>query len=104
MLPQFFGGDDSPDAISAVRAWTATLFPALDQQDSRVAAGDLAALDLPVTLAFGTADPYLNPDLARHLTGQFRHADLHFVDSAAHWPQWDQPEQTARLIRQTALG
>jgi NAD(P)-dependent dehydrogenase (short-subunit alcohol dehydrogenase family) len=46
----------------------------------------------------GPADPYLNPDLARHLAGRFRHADLHLVRGASHWPQWDQPAAVARLL------
>jgi 2-hydroxy-6-oxonona-2,4-dienedioate hydrolase len=85
-----------------VRAWTSALFPALDRQDEHVAAGDLARLDLPVTLIFGTADDYLNPRLARHLAGLFTRADLQLVDDATHWPQWDQPEIVARLIKQAA--
>jgi haloalkane dehalogenase len=102
ILPQFFGDDSQPDALAAVRAWTSALFPALDQQDARIAAGDLAGLDLPVTLIFGAADDYLSPGLARHLAGLFPHADLHLVDDASHWPQWDQPETVARLINQAA--
>jgi haloalkane dehalogenase len=96
--PQFFGGGDQPDALPAIRAWTAGLFASLDGQDARVAAGQLAALELPVTLVFGAADSYLTPELARHLAGLFRHADLRPVQDASHWPQWDQPEQVARLV------
>jgi haloalkane dehalogenase len=102
ILPQFFGDGHQPDALAAVRAWTSALFPALDQQDAHIAAGDLAGLDLPVTLIFGAADDYLSPRLARHLAGLFRHADLHLVGDASHWVQWDQPEIVARLISQAA--
>jgi pimeloyl-ACP methyl ester carboxylesterase len=102
IVPQFFGDGTQPDALAAVRAWTSALFPALDQQDAHIAAGDLAGLDLPVTLIFGAADDYLNPRLARHLAGLFPHADLHLVDNASHWPQWDQPEIVAQLIKQAA--
>ena len=91
-----------PDALVAVRAWTSALFAALDRQDAHVAAGDLARLDVPVTLIFGATDDYLSPDLARHLAGLFPHADLHLVDDASHWPQWDQPAIVARLIKQAA--
>ena len=97
--PQFFGGADGPDALAAVRAWTAGLLPALDRQDAQIAAGHLAALEVPVTLVFGAADRYLNPDLARHLAGLFQRADLHLVDDASHWPQWDQPELVARALK-----
>jgi haloalkane dehalogenase len=102
ILPQFFGDDSQPDALAAVRAWTSALFPALDQQDARIAAGDLGGLGLPVTLIFGAADDYLSPRLARHLAGLFPHADLHLVNNASHWVQWDQPEIVARLINQAA--
>jgi haloalkane dehalogenase len=102
ILPQFYGDETQPDALVAIRAWTSGLFPALGQQDAHVAAGDLAGLDLPVTLIFGAADNYLNPSLARHLAGLFPHADLHLVDNASHWVQWDQPEIVARLIKQAA--
>jgi pimeloyl-ACP methyl ester carboxylesterase len=102
ILPQFYGDDAQPDALAAVRAWTAALFPALDQQDAHIAADDLADLDLPVTLIFGAADDYLSPGLARHLAGLFAHADLQLVNNASHWVQWDQPEIVAKLIKQAA--
>ncbi len=102
IVPQFYGDQTQPDALAAIRAWTSALFPALDQQDAHIAAGDLAGLDLPVTLIFGAADDYLNPRLARHLAGLFPHADLHLVDNASHWPQWYQPEIVAQLIKHAA--
>jgi haloalkane dehalogenase len=53
-------------------------------------------------LIFGAADDYLNPALARHLAGLFPRADLRLIDDASHWPQWDQPEIVAKLIKQAA--
>jgi haloalkane dehalogenase len=100
ITPQFFGGDDQPDALAAIRAWTGALYPALDRQDARIAAGHLAALDLPVTLGFGTRDQYLGHDLAHHLAGLFTGADVQRVEDASHWPQWDQPEAVARTIEE----
>ena len=102
IVAQFFGDQGQPDALVAVRAWTSALFAALDRQDAHVAAGDLARLDVPVTLIFGATDDYLSPGLARHLAGLFPHADLRLVDDASHWPQWDQPAIVARLIKQAA--
>jgi haloalkane dehalogenase len=102
IVAQFFGDQAQPDALVAVRAWTSALFAALDEQDAHVVAGDLARLDLPVTLIFGATDDYLSPALARHLAGLVPHADLHLVDNASHWPQWDQPAIVARLIKQAA--
>jgi 2-hydroxy-6-oxonona-2,4-dienedioate hydrolase len=99
VLPQFFGDGDHPDSMPAIRAWTAALFGDLDTQDRRIAQGQLAGLDIPVGLVFGALDRYLSPGLAAHLASLFGKADLHLVDGASHWPQWDQPEAVAELIR-----
>jgi len=98
-VPQFFGDADHPDALPAIRAWTAALFGDLDTQDRRITQGQLASLDIPVGLVFGSLDRYLNPDLAAHLASLFPRADLHLVDGASHWPQWDQPKAVSELIR-----
>ncbi len=98
IVPQFFGGADTPDALPAIRAWTEALFAELDRHDDRIRAGHLAGLDAPVTLLFGARDEYLSPDLARHLASLFAHANLHVVEDASHWPQWDQPEVVAQQL------
>jgi haloalkane dehalogenase len=102
VLPQFFGEGEIPDALAAIRAWTGALFPALAEQDARIAHGDLAALDVPVSLIWGADDQYLTPDVGRHLAGLFRHADLHVVSNASHWLQADQPETVARLLKEAS--
>ena len=99
VLPQFFGDGDHPDALPAIRAWTAALFGALDTQDRQIARGQLAVLDIPVRLVFGALDRYLSPGLAAHLAGLFPKVGLHLVEGASHWPQWDQPKAVAELIR-----
>jgi 2-hydroxy-6-oxonona-2,4-dienedioate hydrolase len=99
VLPQFFGDGDHPDALPAIRAWTAALFGDLDAQDRRIAQGHLAGLDIPVRLVFGALDRYLSPGLAAHLASLFPKVGLHLVDGASHWPQWDQPKAVAELIR-----
>jgi haloalkane dehalogenase len=101
IVPQFFGNTDNPDALSAIRAWTGTLFTQLDHQDERIANSQLASLDIPVTLAFGERDDYLSPSLARHLASLFPRSKVQIVQKASHWPQWDQPETLARLLTDT---
>jgi len=99
IFPLFFGEDGTPDSLAAIRAWTGALFGALADQDARIATGELAALDVPVSLVYGAADEYLSPGLARHLAGLFGHAEVHLVDGASHWPQADQPETVARILK-----
>ena len=63
ILPQFFGDADQPDAIVAIRARTAELFDALDEQDSLISSGALRRLEVPVSIIFGEKDRYLTPTL-----------------------------------------
>jgi haloalkane dehalogenase len=54
---------------------------------------------VPVSLIYGADDEYLSTDLARHLASLFGHGKLHVVDRASHWPQADQPETVARILK-----
>jgi haloalkane dehalogenase len=96
ILPQFFGDGETPDALAAIRVWTGALFGALADQDARIASGQL---DVPVLLVYGAADEYLSTDLARHLADVFGRAELRVVEDASHWPQADQPETVARILK-----
>ena len=65
ILPQFFGSADQPDALAAIRAWTASLFDSLHEQDKLVDSGALDGMEVPVSIIFGESDRYLSPSLAR---------------------------------------
>ena len=53
---------------------------------------------MPVIVAFGRDDAYLDATVAAHLAAQFPHATLHLIDDASHWPQWDQPAAVAAIV------
>jgi pimeloyl-ACP methyl ester carboxylesterase len=99
ILPQFFGDASQPDALTAIRTWTAGLFDALVREDALIHSGALRRLAVPVSIIFGETDRYLNPSLAAEIADLFREPSLHLVPNASHWPQWDQPETVAELIR-----
>jgi haloalkane dehalogenase len=102
ILPQFFGSADQPDALAAIRAWTAYLFDSLHEEDKLVDSGALRDLKVPVSIIFGESDRYLNPSLAREIAGLFSDPSLHLVPSASHWPQHDQPQVVADLLADIA--
>jgi len=102
IVPQFFGEADTPDALAAIRIWSVALFADLENQSERIARRQLATLRVPVTLLFGALDPYLSPDLARHLADLLPRAEVRIVEGASHWPQWDQPDAVARHVRELA--
>jgi haloalkane dehalogenase len=98
ILPQFFGSSDQPDALAAVRRWTACLFDSLDEQDELADSGALGELEVPVSVIFGEADRFLNPSLAREIAGLFSDPSVHLVPDASHWPHHDQPQVVADLL------
>jgi haloalkane dehalogenase len=98
ILPQFFGSTEQPDALAAIRAWTAGLFASLNEQDKLVERGELIDLQVPVSIIFGESDRYLSPSLAREITKLFTDPSLHIVADASHWPQHDQPQVVADLL------
>jgi haloalkane dehalogenase len=98
ILPQFYGNADQPDALPAIRAWTAGLFDSLSEQDKLVDTGVLRDLPVPVSVIFGESDPYLDTSVAREIAGLFTDASLHVVPGASHWPQYDQPQLVADLL------
>jgi haloalkane dehalogenase len=102
ILPQFFGDADQPDALTAIRGWTANLFAALGDHDALIGAGALGHLDVPVSIIFGEADRYLTPSLAAEIAGLFKEPSFHLVQDASHWPQHDQPEVVAQLLKDLA--
>src|SRR5262245_27896976 len=49
-------------------------------------------------IVFGTGDEVVPVDTARRLTAGIPHSRLTYIWGAAHVPEYDQPERTARLI------
>jgi 2-hydroxy-6-oxonona-2,4-dienedioate hydrolase len=99
ILPQFYGDEHQADALASVRAWTAGLREALDQQDEVANSGALAHLKVPVSIIWGLTDRYLNPSLADEIAALFEKPSVHLVPEAGHYPQHDQPDQVAELLK-----
>jgi pimeloyl-ACP methyl ester carboxylesterase len=99
ILPQFFGDADQSDALAAIRAWTAGLFDSLGREDALIHSGALGHLEVPVSIIFGESDHYLNPSLAAEIAGLFKDPSFHLVQNASHWPQYDQPDVVAELLK-----
>jgi haloalkane dehalogenase len=101
IVPQFFGDNSQSDALAEIRSWTGGLPAALDRQDAVIASARLQTVQVPVTVIFGRDDPNLTPDVAQHICALFTNSEVHLIDRASHWPQWDQPDEVADLIRRS---
>jgi haloalkane dehalogenase len=101
IVPQFYGNDSQPDALEAIRRWTAQLPASLDRQDTLVAEEALHRIHAPVSIIFGERDRFLGPALAAEIAGLFAKSTLHVVEQAGHYPQYDRPETVAAVLTQT---
>jgi haloalkane dehalogenase len=54
---------------------------------------------VPVSIILGRNDPNLDSDVAQHISGLFKNPELHLLEQASHWPQWDRPDAVADLIK-----
>jgi pimeloyl-ACP methyl ester carboxylesterase len=51
-----------------------------------------------VVIGWGRQDRVLPPSQAARATAAFPDARLHWFDHCGHFPMWDQPEETVRLV------
>ena len=52
----------------------------------------------PLTIGWGSKDRICLPSQAARLKALYPEARLHWLTRSGHFPQWDQPEETASLI------
>ncbi len=52
----------------------------------------------PVTIGWGTRDLVTLPRQARTAQRRFPSATLHWFSGSGHFPQWDAPDETTRLV------
>jgi pimeloyl-ACP methyl ester carboxylesterase len=99
ILPQFYGDEHQPDAIASIRTWCAGLRPALHHQDELANRGALRDLRVPVSIIWGTNDRSLSSSLAHEIASLFDKASLRLLPGAGHYPQHDQPDHVAELLK-----
>ena len=59
------------------------------------------SLRSPLVIGWGRADRVCMPVQASRVLDAFPDARLHWFEKSGHFPQWDAPEETVRLILQT---
>jgi pimeloyl-ACP methyl ester carboxylesterase len=70
----------------------------IDHDDLTAIAADLAHLPMPVRLVWGTADPFLGPEIPAWLEAHLPQARLIRVPTASHLLPLDEPELLARVL------
>jgi pimeloyl-ACP methyl ester carboxylesterase len=59
---------------------------------------EAGSLKARTVIGWGRKDRVTTPSQARTATARFPDATLHWFDDCGHFPHWDQPDETSRLI------
>ena len=59
---------------------------------------DLAKITAPTLLLWTEKNPIAGPEVGRHLSTVIKGSQFHIVEGAAHWPQWERPEEHDEVV------
>jgi pimeloyl-ACP methyl ester carboxylesterase len=97
VMPALIGDNfrQQPSALPAFAQLNADLFGEVTRNVARLP--EVKALDVPVKIIWGSADPYLGTALAEDFRSRFQNVTLDLVE-AGHWLQIDAPAKVAALM------
>jgi len=82
----------------ALRAVFANAFGAGAAPRRTIGEGELAGVAAPTLVLWTDHNPGTGPDVGRRIAALIPDAQFHSIEDAAHWPQWEQPEEHDRLV------
>ena len=59
----------------------------------------LSKIDAPTLLLWTEKNPVANVDEAKRLQGLIKGSQLYIIEGAAHWPQWECPDEHDQVVR-----
>lgn len=94
---------DLPASVTLNEMRTFARSPAFDALLEQLANGPPQAgladvTPRPIVIVWGRQDRVCLPRQAKRAAALFPHAELIWLDSCGHFPQWDLPQRTARII------
>ena len=105
LLPQFSARPWAVDARQARdEMYTFAHTPVFDELLDRLAHGEVqkpaprGSITAPLVIGWGRHDRVCFPAQAPRALAKFPDAHLHWFEHCGHFPQWDVPAETARLI------
>jgi pimeloyl-ACP methyl ester carboxylesterase len=96
-MPGLIGDNfrQQPSALPAFAQMNADLFAEVTRNAARL--DEVKALELPVRIIWGAADPYLGAALAEDFRACFGDVTLDLIE-AGHWLQIDAPAEVVALM------
>ena len=59
---------------------------------------ELAKINAPTLLLWTEKNPVAGPEEARRLQSIIKNSELYIIEGAAHWPQWERPEEHDKVV------
>ena len=95
-------------ALDELRSYAAS--PSFDELLYQLAYGETqqgaprGSITQPLVIGWGRRDRVCFPSQARRALAMFPDAHLHWFDRCGHFPQWDSPRETVRLVLDAMRG
>ncbi|HZF43866.1 MAG TPA: alpha/beta fold hydrolase [Sphingomonadaceae bacterium] len=88
------------DELNAFASSTVAVSLTLNLTEGPMQQGPAAPSARPLVIGWGRSDRLLFPTQAARAVAAFPSASLHWFEGSGHFPMWDQPEETLRVIRE----
>jgi len=69
-----------------------------DRTLHRILAPDLKKIQVPTLVLWSDKNPGTGPDVGQRIADAIPGAQFHCIADAAHWPQWEHPEEHDRVV------
>ncbi|MDB5795465.1 MAG: alpha/beta hydrolase fold family protein [Noviherbaspirillum sp.] len=64
----------------------------------RIPENKLAEVTVPTLVLWSDKNPGTGPDVGKHIASRIPGAEYYCINDAAHWPQWEKPEEHDRVV------
>jgi pimeloyl-ACP methyl ester carboxylesterase len=69
----------------------------------RIPEESLSGVKVPTLVLWSDKNPGTGPDVGKHIASRIPGSEYYCINDAAHWPQWEQPEEHDRVVTEFLL-
>ena len=88
-----------PEVNAALRKVYATQLNPVFRDKYELSEEQLKGIKCPVLVLWTEKNPHRGPDAGRAIADLIPNAEFYCIQDAAHWPQWEKPEEHDRVVR-----
>ena len=87
-----------PETQKALKDVFANSFGDGDSRQFSIASSRLREISVPTLVLWTDKNPGAGPDVGKHVSSLIPGARFACINDAAHWPQWEKPEEHDRVV------